>query len=1066
MRRFTDIFIERPVLAAVVSLLIFLFGLRAIHDLSLREFPKTENTVIQVVTAYPGASADLIQGFITSQLLKSIASADGIDYLEATSSQNISTIKAHITLNFNPENAFTNIMSKVAEVSDQLPRESQKPIIKKDTGASVALMYIGFDSSKMTPQQITDYISRVVQPKLQTVPGVASADILGAATFAMRIWLDPQKMAALQVTPSDVDNVLKANNFQTAAGSTKGSYVSINITATTDLHNVDEFKNLIVKNDKDKIVYLRDIALVQLGAQQYDSSVTFDGQQAVFVAINPTPTANPLTVITQVRKVLPSIMNTFPPFLKGKIVYDATRYIRSSIHEVIRTIAEATLIVILVIYLFLGNIRSVIIPIVTIPLSLIGVCSLMLFLGYSLNLLTLLAMVLAIGMVVDDAIVVVENIHRHMELGQTAISAAIQGAREIALPIITMTITLAAVYLPIGFMSGLVGALFKEFAFTLACAVFISGIVALTLSPMMCSKLLLHSPGKFSAYIDAKFLKLKRIYHYRLHRILKAKVALMVFAFTVLLSCLFLYVNSQQELAPNEDQSIIFFAGTAPQAANIDYVNAYSKEFNKILDSFKEKEDYFVVNGAEAPNTMIGGLILKPWSERKLSQDQVQPILQDKLQQITGLNTVAFPLPSLPGNSGSLPLEFVVTSTSDFPVVFEYTEKLLAQARASGMFAFIDNTLKYNNPEADIIINRKKAANLGIDMSQIGSALATALGGNYVNRFSMMNQSYQVIPQLLRRFRYNPEQLNNIYLKTSSNAMIPLKTIIEIKQTIKPSALSQFQQLNSATIQGVPMPGVSLGHAVDFLQKKAQTLFPKEISYDFAGETRQYIQEGNSLIYTFIFALITIYLVLAAQFESFLDPLIILISVPMSICGALIPLNLGAATINIYTQIGLITLIGLISKHGILMVDFANHLRKENNLSPLVAIKRAAAIRLRPILMTTAAMILGVMPLLLANGAGAKSRFNIGLVIATGMLLGTLFTLFVVPSMYCAVKGLSRIKLVSIFAGIILGAAIFTFLLFYGPWQNLSTNITLIIFVLSEIMGIYLGNKLISKVSK
>jgi multidrug efflux pump len=998
---FTDIFVKRPVLASVVSLLIFLVGLRSISSLPLREYPKLENTVITVTTPYVGASADVIQGFITSPLQKQIAGAGGVDYLTAESTQGVSTIKAYIKLNFDPQTAFTNVMSKVAQAQGQLPSGAQTPVITKDTGSSTALMYMSFDSQRMTPEQVTDYISRVVQPKLETIGGVASAEILGDKTFAMRIWLNPRKMAGLGLTPQDVTYALQQNNYLATAGSTKGEWVASAINATTTANSLDEFKNLVVKQVGSTLIRLRDIATVKLGAENYDSVVTFNGKKAIFIGINATPSANPLTVISQVRKVFPELIKDFPPGLHGKIVYDATDFIRASIKEVIQTIAEATLIVIVVIFLFLGSIRSVLIPVVTIPLSLVGVCTLLLMLGYSINLLTLLALVLAIGLVVDDAIVVVENIHRHMEDGLSSYEAALQGAREIALPVISMTITLAAVYAPIGFMGGLTGALFKEFAFTLAATVVISGVVALTLSPMMCSKVLTKAGGTGLAQrIDARFAKIRGFYERRLVGALQFRPVILLMAVTVLFSCYFLYANSMKQLAPTEDQGALFISATAPKYANIDYVTHFTQEFNDIFKSFAATQDYFIINGMGAVNNVIAGLILKPWGQRKMPQGKLSPKIQKKLNQVPGVKAVIFPLPSLPVGGGGLPVQFVLTTTASFPVLNHVVQRLQKAAQSSGLFIFTDSSLKFNKPQLDVHIDKAKAAEIGLNMETIGNALGALYGGNYINHFSVQGRSYEVIPQVERKFRLTPDQIEHAYVKTGSGDMVPLSTVVSLKKTVVPNSLSQFQQLNSATLQGMMIPGHTIDEGLTFLRNTAEKIMPQGMSYDYAGQSRQFIQEGSALMLTLLFAIIVIYLILAALFESFRDPFIILVSVPMSICGALIPINLGAATINIYTQIGLVTLVGLISKHGILMVDFANHLRDNKGYGVYEAISEAAATRLRPILMTTAAMIFGVFPLIFARGAGAASRFDLGLVIASGMAIGTIFTLFVVPTMY------------------------------------------------------------------
>lgn len=1006
--KFTDLFIKRPVLSIVISMLIFLFGINSIYKMQIRQYPRMDNTVITIMTSYPGADAALIAGFITSPLENSVASAEGIDYMTSSSVQGLSTITLTIKLNFDPQIAFTDVMSKVQQTLNQLPKEAQQPVIIKKSDSSTALMYISLDSKEMTPQQITDYATRIVQPQLQTVDGVAKAEILGGATYSMRIFLNPIKMAALNVTPADVSSVLASNNFLTAAGSSKSEYVAINMTAKTDLNDANEFSKLIVTSNKGSIIRLRDISKVELGSQSYDSSVTFNGKKAVFISVTPTPTANPLTVISDARKLMPSIIKEFPPSLSGTIVYDATAFIRASISEVIHTIIEAGLIVIVVIFLFLGSIRSVLIPVVTIPLSLVGVCTLMLALGYSINLLTLLAFVLAIGLVVDDAIVVVENVHRHIEEGKSPFDAAIAGAREIATPVIAMTITLAAVYAPIGFMGGLTGALFKEFAFTLACAVIISGIIALTLSPMMCSKFLSKdiSSGKFVHFLDDKFNRLRVVYQKTLHSLLDTRAIMLVFAVVVVLMLPYLYTHTSAETAPEEDQGFFFVMAIPPQYATLNYIEAFTKPFDKIYQSFPETENYFTVNMSQP----ISGMVLKPWDQRGKTQFSLKKPLQDKLSGIAGLNAFAVIPPPLPGGGSGTPVQFVIKTTNDFQSLLDISNKVTDKARKSGLFIYIDNSLKFNQPQIELAINRSKASEMGLDMRAIGSSLTSALSGNYVNYFNLQGRSYQVIPQLDRKFRMAPRQLEQIYVKTIKGIMVPLSTVVTPVEKIQPNAATHFQQLNSATLQAIMMPGKTLGEGLKFLQEVSNENLPKGFTFDFGGASRQFMQEGSALVFAFIFAIIIIFLVLSAQYESFRDPLIVLISVPMSICGALIPLNLGLASINIYTQVGLITLIGLISKHGILIVDFANHLQREKNLDKRAAVEEAAAIRLRPILMTTAAMVFGVLPLLIASGAGAVSRFDIGLVIATGLLIGTCFTLFVVPTMYTYIAEDHRLK--------------------------------------------------------
>ncbi len=1005
---FTDIFVRRPVLATVVSLLILLIGGRAFFNLPVRQYPEIKNTVITVTTSYPGASSELMQGFITVPIAQAVAGAEGLDYLTSTTIQGTSTVQAHILLNEDPNVAMTDVMAKVNQVRSVLPTEAEDPVITKTTGDPTAVMYIGFSSQKMTGPAITDYLTRVVQPLLATIEGVASAEILGGQPFAMRIWLDPIRMAARGVSPIDIGQALQANNYQAAAGQTKGYFTVANVRADTDVRNVDEFRKLVIKAENGALVRLEEVATLELGAQSSESSVAMDGNRAVFIGVNATPNGNPLDIVAGVRGMAPTIERGLPPSLSMDIVYDSTKFINASIAEVRNTLTEAVLIVIVVIFLFLGSVRSVIVPVVTIPLSIIGAGALMLAAGFSLNLLTLLAMVLAIGLVVDDAIVVVENVYRHIEEGRTPLQSALIGAREIAGPVIAMTLTLAAVYAPIGFLSGLTGALFREFAFTLAGAVIVSGIVALTLSPMMCAKLLSSSSqhGRFARLIDRTFSALTRWYGRRVHNTLTYRPAIVIFALAVLASLPFMFLNITAELAPEEDQGILFAVTKGPQNANIDYMDAYADQVDGIFTSFPEHDTRFLVSGMDSgPNSGFAGMLLKPWDERTRSASTLQPQVQAKLNDVTGLQVFVFNLPPLPGSGQGLPVQMVISSPADFEQIFNVMQELKKRAQASGLFIVNDSDLAFNNPIVQVEIDRNKANDLGITMQEIGNSLALLLGGNYVNRFNLQGRSYQVIPQVPRALRLASEDLGKVYVKTRTGAPIPLSTVVKISSATDPNALTQYNQLNSATFSAVPMPGVGMGQVIDFLRAQAAEVLPADFRYDFLSQSRQYVQEGNQLTVTFVFALVIIYLVLAAQFESLRDPFVILISVPMSICGALLPLFLGAATLNIYTQIGLVTLIGLISKHGILMVAFANELQRSQNLDRITAIEEAAKVRLRPILMTTAAMVTGLFPLLTASGAGAASRFSIGLVIVAGMAIGTLFTLFVLPTVYSFLAG-------------------------------------------------------------
>ncbi len=1006
---FTDIFIKRPVLASVVSLFILLLGLRAISDLNVRQYPELQNAVITISTVYVGADADLVRGFITTPLEKEIASADGIDYLSSVSLQGVSSINAFLRLDADPNEVLTQVSSKVDAVRSDLPAGSEEPTIVLAVGQTTAAMYLSFFSEVLDNNQITDYLTRVVQPKLATISGVQRAQVLGDRTFAMRIWLDPVRMAAHDMTASEVQAALRANNVLAAVGATKGSLLSVNLTADTDLTSPEQFAQLILRQDDGSMVRLGDVADVQLGAENYATSVSFNGQNATFMGIEVAPDANLLDVIGRVREVWPTITADFPQGLEAKIPYDSTRYIENAIDEVTRTLIEALVIVIVVIYLFLGSLRAVIIPAIAVPLSLVGACFLMLLAGFSINLLTLLAMVLAIGMVVDDAIIVLENVHRHVEEGMQPLAAAYKGARELAGPVVAMTITLVAVYAPIGFLGGVTGALFVEFAFSLAGAVLISGVVALTLSPMMCAKLLKpHSESSatgFEAFLERQFGKLERSYQNRLHGSLDTPAVAVVFGLLVLVSCYFLYVTAPQELAPAEDQGVIFMLSEGSPNANLDFTEQYTDELWRIAQEIPEVGNYFLLNGvgagggAASGNSAISGMVLEPWSERERDSQAVFNEINQKIAGVSALRTAAFMPPALPSGGQGFPVEFVIGSVGSTELLKEVADQLVGAAFASGKFIFAQTDLKIDRPQSRVMIDREKAAMLGLSTQDIAAELAAMLSGGYVNRYSEAGRSYKVIPQVERSARLNPEQLLDYRIRTAGGELVPLSTVVSLRETVQPQSLNRFQQLDSATISGVPRPGVTLAEALAVLEDAADQLLPPGFSRDYAGQSRQFKNEGSALIGTFFFAIIVIYLVLAAQFESFRDPLIILVTVPMSICGALIFVSLGMTTVNIYTQVGLVTLIGVISKHGILIVEFANQLQREGH-AKREAIEKAAAIRLRPVLMTTAALVIAMVPLLLASGPGAGSRFAIGLVIATGMTIGTAFTLFVLPAVY------------------------------------------------------------------
>ncbi len=993
---FTDIFIKRPVLASVISLGIFVIGLRAISSLPVLQYPRTENAVVTITTTYYGADASVIAGFITTPLENAISQANGIDYMTSSSTTSTSTINCYLVLNYDPNEALTEISTKVSSVLNILPPEAQQPVITINVGETIDSMYIGFNSDVLPENSITDYLVRVVQPKLQAILGVQTAEILGGQNFAMRAWLDPQKLAAYDLTAADIYKAIQDNNYISGLGNTKGQMVQVELTATTDLHTLEDFKNMIVKRDGDALVKLSDVGTVTLGADSYESSVAFDGKRAVYIGISIAPGSNLLEVIGRVRNVFPGIQAELPEGLNGEIVYDATKFVNSSIDEVIHTLVEALVIVTLVILAFLGNIRSVIIPVVAIPLSLVGAFIFMLMFGFSINLLTLLALVLAIGLVVDDAIIIVENINRHLEEGKSPKEAAILAARELANPIIATTVVLLAVYVPIGFQSGLTGALFTEFAFTLVGSVVISAIVALTLSPMMGAKML--KPHMFgSGWIDKFFDGLRKRYESSLHSSLDTLSVSMVFSIIILVGIFFMYSASKKELAPQEDQGIILAFSSAAPNATLQQRLLYSDEIYKIFTTFPEMDHVFQI---EAPGTSIAGMVLKPWDERKRTAQQIQPLVQQELSQVAGYKIAVFQPPPLPGSQG-LPVQFVLQTTQGFERLNEITLDFMQELRNKGMFMFVDQDLKIDSPQATVVINREKAAQLGLQMSDIGAALSSMLGGGYVNYFSLYGRSYKVIPQVDQPYRLNVDQLDRYYIRTSQGVPVQLSTVVDLQTKTIPESINHFQQLNSATISGVLVPGLAMGDALETMKEMAEQLLPDGYFVDYAGESRQYTQESSSFAVTMGFAIIIIFLTLAALFESFRDPMIILFSVPMSIAGAMlfVCLGVGGATLNIYTQVGLVTLMGLISKNGILMVEFANQLQVEGK-SKREAIEQACGIRLRPILMTSFSMVLGVVPLLMASGAGAVSRFNMGLVIATGLAIGTVFTLYVVPAVY------------------------------------------------------------------
>ncbi|BEL89195.1 multidrug efflux protein [Serratia marcescens] len=998
---FTDLFVRRPVLALVVSTLILLFGALALSKLPIRQYPLLENSTITISTEYPGASSELMQGFVTQPIAQAVSSVEGVDYLSSSSVQGRSVVTVRMALNRDSTQALTEVMAKVNQVRYKLPEQAYDPVIERSAGEATAVAYVGFSSKTLSTPALSEYLTRVVEPMFTTIDGVAKVEVFGGQKMAMRLWLDSDRLAGRGLTAADVADAVRRNNYQAAPGKVKGQYVVANVRVNTDLTSVEEFRNLVVRNDGNGLVRLKDVGTVELGAAATETSALMDGEPAVFLGVFPTPTGNPLVIVDGIRHLMPAIDKMQPPGVKMALAFETARFIQASIDEVVHTLLEALVIVVAVIYLCLGSLRTVLIPVVTIPLSILGAAGLMLAFGFSVNLLTLLAMVLAIGLVVDDAIVVVENVHRHIEEGKTPLAAAMIGAREVAGPVIAMTLTLAAVYAPIGLMGGLTGALFREFALTLAGAVVVSGVVALTLSPVMSSLLLpaKQSEGRVAHAAEWFFGGLTRRYARALDFSLRHRWLTGALALLVMISLPLLYLMPQRELAPTEDQAIVLTAIKAPQHANLNYVERFAYKLDEVYNRMPETESRWIINGSDGTASGIGGINLTLWQARQRSASAVQADLQQAVNDVEGTSIFAFQLPALPGSTGGLPVQMVLRTPQDYPQLYRTLEEVKQNARNSGLFMVVDSDLDYNNPLAEVHIDRAKANSLGIRMSDIGESLAVLVGENYLNRFGMDGRAYDVIPQSLREQRLTPQALARQYVRTQDNTLVPLSTVVSVAVKVEPNKLTQFNQQNAATLQAIPAPGVSMGEAVAFLERQANAL-PAEFSHDWQGDSRQYTQEGSALAFAFLAALVIIYLVLAAQYESLKDPLIILITVPLSICGALLPLALGYATMNIYTQVGLVTLIGLISKHGILMVEFANELQMHQGLTRRAAILQAAQIRLRPVLMTTGAMVFGLIPLLFASGAGAASRFGLGLVIVSGMLVGTLFTLFVLPTVY------------------------------------------------------------------
>lgn len=1005
--KFTDIFIRRPVLAVSISLLIIILGLQAISKLAVREYPKMTTTVIQVSTVYPGADANLIQAFVTSKIEEAVAQADNVDYMSSSSSPSSSVITVKMKLNTDPNAALADVLAKVNSVRSELPSGIEDPTVTSSTGGS-GIMYISFRSTKLDASQVTDYIQRVVKPQFFTVEGVASVDIFGASEYALRIWLDPQKMAAQNLSATQVMSALSANNVQTAAGNDNGFYVVYKNKVDTTTKSVEELGNLIVSSNGDKLVRLRDIADIELNKSSDAARAVANGADSVVLAVNPTSSANPLTVAEKILPLYESIKNNLPDAIQTDILYDRTVAINNSIEEVVKTIIEATIIVLVVITMFIGSFRAILIPVITIPISLIGVIMMLQTLDFSINLMTLLALILAIGLVVDDAIVVLENVDRHIKLGETPFRAAIIGTREIAVPVISMTIALIAVYSPMALMGGITGTLFKEFALTLAGAVFISGIVALTLSPMMTSKLLKghDKPSKLEERVNRTLTKINNAYTYVLGLVMANRKCMLVFAAAIFATLPVLFNSLSSELTPTEDKGAFLAIGSAPSNVNVDYVQAAMAPYQKMLTDTDEVQFAMSISGVPSTNQSLNVVTLKDWKDRSRSQAKVLEELNNKAKAIPEVSVSGFAFPEIETGEQGPPIGFVISTSKGYEDLANVAGKFLEAMQKSGKFVYSSLDLKFDTAKMHIKIDREKAGTYGITMKQISATLGSFLSAATVERVDIDGRAYKIISQVKREDRLSPQSWDNYYVSAANGTSVPLSSLISMTLEPQPSSLPRFSQLNSAVISAVPMPGSSIGDAIQWLKDSSKELLPQGYNYDFKGEARQLVQEGNALAVTFVLAVVIIFLVLAIQFESIRDPMVIMISVPLAISGALLALNAfgfvgkAGATLNIYSQVGLITLVGLITKHGILMCEVAKEEQLNHGKNRIEAITEAAKVRLRPILMTTAAMIAGLVPLLYATGAGAVSRFSMGIVIVSGLAVGTLFTLFVLPVIY------------------------------------------------------------------
>jgi multidrug efflux pump len=996
-----ELSIKRPVFATVLSLVLVLVGLVSYERLSVREYPAIDPPVVTVQTTYPGASAAIVETQVTQVLEDSLSGIEGIDFITSISRQESSQITVRFKLDRNPDYAAADVRDRVGRVRGHLPEEIDEPIIQKVEADAQPVFFVAFFSDRYSALEITDYADRYVKDQLTTLPGVAEVRLYGDRQYSMRIWLDPERLAAFELTPQDIEVALRRQNVEVPSGRIESLQREFTVLAETDLRTPAQFNDLIIKDANGYLVRLADVGHAELGALDERRIVRFNGKPAVALGVIKQATANPLEVSQEIQKILPSITASLPDGMQVKVANDKSVFIAESIKNVYATIGEAILLVIVIIFLFLRSVRATLIPLVTIPVSLIGAFALMYALGFSINTLTLLALVLAIGLVVDDAIVMLENIYRHVEAGMQPVKAALLGSREISFAVVAMTITLAAVYAPIGFMSGITGRLFTEFAWTLAGAVIVSGFVALTLSPMMCSKLLRHQEQHNILYRASERILQGVIAGYRglLKLALAVRPIVLLIGLGVAGASYILFGLLKSELAPIEDQGNIYVMFRAPEGATIDYTDFYSKQLEQIFLKVPEADRIFVVAGNPTVSQGTSVVRLKPWSERTRTQKEIAKAIAPSMAAVPGV--VAFPSnpPSLGQSLKDKPINFVIQTSGSYDDLQKMVDAMMDKVRDYPGLVDVDSDLKLNSPQLDISVDRDKAAATSVEIDTLGRTLETMLGGRQVTRFKQNGEQYDVVVKIADIDRRNPDDMRRIYVRGRDNAMIPLSNLISIKETVAPKELNHFNQLRAATITAQLAPGYTLSDGLSFLNKTAQEVLPQTAHIEYSGQSREFREASASIYLTFLLALAFIYLVLAAQFESFTDPFIIMLTVPLSITGALLALWWSGGTLNIYSQVGLVTLIGLITKHGILIVEFSNQLRAKGQ--PMrEAVIEAAALRLRPILMTTGAMVLGAVPLALATGAGAESRQDIGWVIVGGLLVGTLFTLFVIPVVY------------------------------------------------------------------